>query len=188
LRLGRSRNLCRGRAELQPIELRLPENRGYPRHSLARGAILLRRRCGLRHGHATNDMPSLPGPEPGMHDPRTARRPVAVLVHPSKRLPVSCHRNVPRDLNCSRLEIDGLKLQTLAGLAGDPVCNVILVDRNGTDRRPPKKTLMPQSRISGQVVLLNVVPIIVLKFPKRLRRPIAPKAHPQPVWFFPFGK
>jgi hypothetical protein len=27
-----------------------------------------------------------------------------------------------------------------------------------------------------------------LKSPKRLRRPIAPEAHPQPVWFFPFGK
>ena len=103
-----------------------------------------------------------------MHDPRTARRPIAVLVHPSKRLPVRCHRNVPRDLNRSRLEIDGLKLQTLAGLGGDPVCDVILVDRDGTDRRPAKKTLMPQSRIGRQIVLLNVAPIIVLKFPERL--------------------
>jgi hypothetical protein len=23
--------------------------------------------------------------------------------------------------------------------------------------------------------------------PKRLRRPVLPTAHPQPVWFFPFG-
>ena len=44
-----------------------------------------------------------------MHDPRAAGRPIAVLVHPSKRLPVRCHRNVSRDLNRSRLEIDGFK-------------------------------------------------------------------------------
>ena len=28
----------------------------------------------------------------------------------------------------------------------------------------------------------------VLRSPKRLRAPVSPKAHPQPVWFFPFGK
>lgn len=27
-----------------------------------------------------------------------------------------------------------------------------------------------------------------LRAPKRLAHPIAPKAHPQPVWFYPFGK
>ena len=27
-----------------------------------------------------------------------------------------------------------------------------------------------------------------LKSPKRLRRPVAPEAHPQPVWFYPFGR
>ena len=27
-----------------------------------------------------------------------------------------------------------------------------------------------------------------LKSPRRLRRPVAPEAHPQPVWFFPFGR
>lgn len=27
-----------------------------------------------------------------------------------------------------------------------------------------------------------------LRAPKRLPRPAAPKLHPQPVWFFPFGK
>ena len=74
----------------------------------------------------------------------------------------------PRDLNRSRLEIDGFKLQTLAGLGGDPVCDVVLVDRDGADRRPAKKTFMPQIRIGRQIVLLNVAPIIVLKFPERL--------------------
>jgi len=28
----------------------------------------------------------------------------------------------------------------------------------------------------------------LLRAPKRLRRPLSPVAHPQPVWFFPFGK
>lgn len=28
----------------------------------------------------------------------------------------------------------------------------------------------------------------VLNAPRRLRRPVAPKAHPQPVWFYPFGR
>jgi hypothetical protein len=27
-----------------------------------------------------------------------------------------------------------------------------------------------------------------LKSPKRLRKPVAPEANPQPVWFYPFGK
>src|SRR5688572_26754491 len=27
-----------------------------------------------------------------------------------------------------------------------------------------------------------------LRQPRRLRRPVLPTAHPQPVWFFPFGK
>lgn len=27
-----------------------------------------------------------------------------------------------------------------------------------------------------------------LKSPKRLRRPIEPVGHPQPVWFYPFGR
>ena len=103
-----------------------------------------------------------------MHDPRAVRRPVAVLVHPAKRLPVRRDRNIAGDLNRSGLEIDGLKLQTLARLDGDPVRNVVLVDRDRTDRRPAKETLVPQSRIGREVVLLNVAPIVVLKFPKRL--------------------
>lgn len=27
-----------------------------------------------------------------------------------------------------------------------------------------------------------------LSAPRRLRKPLAPKAHPQPVWFYPFGR
>ena len=72
------------------------------------------------------------------------------------RLPVARHRNVPGHLNRSRLEIVEDKLQGLAGLGGDPVRDVVLVDRDGTDRRPAKKTLVPQGRIGRQIVLLNV--------------------------------
>jgi hypothetical protein len=61
-------------------------------------------------------------------------------------------------------------------LGGDPVCDVILVDWDGTNRRPAKKTLMPQSRIGRQIVLLNVAPIIVLKFPE-CRSSGDPSAH-----------
>jgi len=128
-----------------------PEHRGHGRAQLARGATLLRRNCGPRHGHATNDMPILPGSKPGMQNPRSARGSIAILVRPSKCLPVRCHCNVTGNLNRSRFEIDGLKLQTLAGLGSDPVCDVILMDRDGTDRRPAKKTLMPQIRIRGQM-------------------------------------
>jgi len=28
----------------------------------------------------------------------------------------------------------------------------------------------------------------LLRAPKRLPRPVKPKAHPQPAWFYPFGK
>ena len=28
----------------------------------------------------------------------------------------------------------------------------------------------------------------VLKAPRRLRTPVSPRAHPQPVWFYPFGR
>ena len=53
---------------------------------------------------------------------------------------------------------------------------------------------VPLGRIVGTVEIFDCRPVSAggcewsLRAPKRLRTPIAPAAHPQPVWFYPFGR
>lgn len=64
-------------------------------------------------------------------------------------------------------------------------------DWTGTRLRPD---LLPRGLIVGTVEVIGsrregpAVYAWALKSPRRLRKPIKPRAHPQPVWFYPFGK
>ena len=71
--------------------------------------------------------------------------------------------------------------------------------RNGEASRWKKLRLEPGSLPTGEIVgSVEIVDCVYfkdddcygykLKNPKRYKKPLKPKNHPQPCWFFPFGK
>lgn len=53
---------------------------------------------------------------------------------------------------------------------------------------------LPLGKVVGTVEIVGCEKLGVRKYawvlrsPKRLRAPVSSKAHPQPVWFYPFGR
>jgi len=66
-----------------------------------------------------------------------------------------------------------------------------IVDWRGTGLDPQD---VPLGKIVGTVEIVGCKRLRpgeyawALQAPKRLKRPIEPVGHPQPVWFYPFGK
>ena len=69
----------------------------------------------------------------------------AILLHPFESYPVTGDRHISSDLDRSRFEFAHLEDQSLARLVGDPLRNVILVNRGGANRWPAKEFLVPQT-------------------------------------------
>jgi len=95
--------------------------------------ILIAGSVGFRHGHSTYNAPIVSGPAPRVRDTDGIRRSIAILVQPLKRYPVTCDRDVLSNLNRGGFEFTGLERQSLTGLRGNPVCNVVFVNGRGTD-------------------------------------------------------
>ena len=103
-----------------------------------------------------------------MRDAEGARCAIAILVQPLVCDPITRHRHVPIHLNRSGFEFNTLERQTLTCLRGNPVCYVVLVNWCSTDRGPAKEIFVPKSQVCRQIVVLNIVPVCVLKLPQRL--------------------
>ena len=80
-----------------------------------------------------------------MRDAEGVHRPIAILVRPFVRDPVTRHRHVAIHLNRSRFKFNALERQALTGLRGNPVCYVVFVNRCSIDRGPAKEIFVPKT-------------------------------------------
>jgi len=122
--------------------------------------------CIHRRGHAANDLPRSVGPNPRVRDPKFVGPDFSpCAVRPRCINSIVINRNVARYLNRQLLDRVGLKGDSLGRICSDPVGDVILSHRRGTDKWPANKILVPQCAILRQVVGFHVFPVSFFQLP-----------------------
>jgi hypothetical protein len=97
----------------------------------------------LWHRHPTYYAPILSAPQPRMCNTQSVRRSTTVLLRPSESYPITREGDISSHVNRSRLKFYCFESQTFTGLRGNPVRNVILANRRGTNRRPTQEVFVP---------------------------------------------
>ena len=127
--------------------------------------MLLARRIDGR-GHAADDLPRALRSNPGVRDPQfVASNLSAIAIRPRciDSIVISC--DVARNLNRELLDRVGLEGNSFGRVGRDPVGNVILSHRHGTDEWPPDKIRVPERAILLEVVGFHVIPVGFFQMP-----------------------
>jgi hypothetical protein len=103
-----------------------------------------------------------------MGDAEGVRCAFALLVCPFEGDPVTGDGDVAGHLKGGGFEFKEFEGESFVGLGGDPAGDVVFVDGCRTDGRPPEEILVPEAKVGGQIIVLDVGPVGAFQGPRGL--------------------